>query len=66
MNKVLKLVAMVVAAIIVWNLLEFFYCSVITKTGYAFSWRNGVFRPVIFAVVLWILDLIFPTKKKDN
>ena len=65
LKKVLYGVLFLAVFVGVWNLIDFVYCSYITRSGYAFS-SASIIRPAVWGVVFYLVLFIFTSKRKNG
>lgn len=62
-NKSVAFVLFVVLCIVLWNVLELIYASVITKSGYQFDAAKCIGAPAILSILVGYLLFL---RKKDE
>lgn len=64
-NLLLNLVIYVFVFILIYNLLDFLYATVITKTGYSFNWRTHILPGVVGGSLYALLKLKMTSKQSE-
>ena len=69
-NKVLYIIiqclVMIVMAMIIWPLFDFFFCKVIEHTKFTYSLLNHVIEPIIFGVIAGVVLGILELRKNNK
>lgn len=66
----IQIIALIVAAMIIWPLLDMFLCNVFTNSEFHYSVFEHVVEPIIFGVIagiiFWIINIITEKRKAKN
>ena len=58
----IEIAALIVAALIIWPLLDMFFCAVFTHSEFHYSVTEHLVEPIIFGIIggfiFWIFDRI--------
>ena len=57
---ILQIVAIAIAGMVIWPLLDLFWCAVITHSAFVYSVADHIVEPIIFGcicgLVFWIIE----------
>ena len=65
-NKYVALVAFVVCFLAFWNVAQWLWATLVTKTVFAPALGYDVIRPAVVAVIVGYVLIILPTKNKKK
>lgn len=67
-SLLIQIVAFIVAAIIIWPLMDMFICAIFTHSDFVYSVQAHIIEPIIFGIiagiVFWTIDKISMKKKQ--
>ena len=63
-NKYEKFILYVIAFVAIYNVAEYFFCTMIRNTAYVFSYGKCLITPLIPALISGVLFYLLPGKKK--